>query len=486
MASSLRYSSPWRALAPFSTCGDAELQQLDRLLTTLPIPAGRVLVRQGGSAGQFLVIGEGTAAITVEVDGMVSEVGLLGPGDFVGEQALLGRATAQPATVTAVTALTVHVCNPAEFAALLSLAPSAASAILASEGHPAAPVPVHPPDPWQVIELPGRGTTFACDLPGPSPDVPTVILLHGWMATGRLNWDACLEPLSRHYRVIALDHRGHGRGLRSRERFTLEACADDVVALADVLGVDTFVPVGYSMGGPIAQLVWRRHRSRVAGLVLVATAPDLGFPSYRRAVLDAAALTTGALRFMAGPHHEQMARFLLSSPMLTAGRERPVPEELKAHDPVALTEAVHALSRYSATRWLGDVDVPTAVIVSERDDVIVPAHQRKFVELIPGAHVVSADHDHLACFTEPDAFADLLLGACAVVAPTPAPPAMASAAGDGEEESMVRRWVSAIGRGLSTKRRTRIDLRSRGARLDGLRGAVRRKVARGRRVSATP
>ena len=53
--------------------------------------------------------------------------------------------------------------------------------------------------------------------------------------------------------------------------FRLEDCADDVVALADELGVRSFIPVGYSMGGPIAQLVWKRHPSRVEGMVLCAT-----------------------------------------------------------------------------------------------------------------------------------------------------------------------------------------------------------------------
>ncbi|MFM7427598.1 MAG: alpha/beta fold hydrolase, partial [Elainella sp.] len=43
---------------------------------------------------------------------------------------------------------------------------------------------------------------------------PTVILLHGWTATADLNWFTCFEPLGEHFRVLAPDHRGHGRGLR--------------------------------------------------------------------------------------------------------------------------------------------------------------------------------------------------------------------------------------------------------------------------------
>ena len=121
------------------------------------------------------------------------------------------------------------------------------------------------------LDLPGRGRTFYRRQPGP-PGAPTLLLLHGWTANSALNWYSSYATLSRRFDVVAIDHRGHGRGIRSRRRFRLEDCADDAVALADALGIDRFVPVGYSMGGPVAQLIWRRHPHRVEGLVLCSTA----------------------------------------------------------------------------------------------------------------------------------------------------------------------------------------------------------------------
>ena len=55
-------------------------------------------------------------------------------------------------------------------------------------------------------------------------------------------------PLSRRFRVLAMDHRGHGRGIHSRRPFRLQDCADDVAAVADATGTDRFIVVGYSMG----------------------------------------------------------------------------------------------------------------------------------------------------------------------------------------------------------------------------------------------
>ena len=98
------------------------------------------------------------------------------------------------------------------------------------------------------------------------------MLLHGWNATSDLNFFLCYRALGERYRVLAFDQRGHGRGIRTRRLVRLEDCADDVVALADVLGLQRVVPIGYSMGGAVAQLIGRRHPDRVRGLVLCATA----------------------------------------------------------------------------------------------------------------------------------------------------------------------------------------------------------------------
>jgi 3-oxoadipate enol-lactonase len=151
---------------------------------------------------------------------------------------------------------------------------------------------------WRPVDLPGRGTTYAYDRPHPSSAAPTVVLLHGWTATGSLNWATTMAGLAERYRVVALDHRGHGRGVRGDDAFTLEDCADDVVALMDVLGIRTAIVVGYSMGGPIAQLIWRRHRHRVSGLVLCATAADFTTTPDQRpivAALDQVQQATGVL-----------------------------------------------------------------------------------------------------------------------------------------------------------------------------------------------
>ena len=63
------------------------------------------------------------------------------------------------------------------------------------------------------------------------------MLLHALGCTGLLTWYPAIEPLSRRFRVVTLDLRWHGQGIDSEE-FSLVDCADDVVALMDVLGIE--------------------------------------------------------------------------------------------------------------------------------------------------------------------------------------------------------------------------------------------------------
>src|SRR6188472_3106861 len=111
-----------------------------------------------------------------------------------------------------------------------------------------APEPPVELPPGRAVHVPGRGEYFVRDTGG---DGPAVLLLHGWTASADLNFHAQYAALAAAgNRVIALDHRGHGRGLRTYADFRLSDCADDAIAVAEHLDAGPLTVVGYSMGGP--------------------------------------------------------------------------------------------------------------------------------------------------------------------------------------------------------------------------------------------
>ncbi len=256
------------------------------------------------------------------------------------------------------------------------------------------------------VELPGRGKTWVREIDGPK-GAPTVVLLHGLGATGLLNWFPCFGPLSAKHRVVAIDHRGHGRGIRPR-RFRLEDCADDVAAMIDALGLGRVVLAGYSMGGPITQLTWRRHPEVVRGVVLGATSYRFGPNDMRFGPIgDALGFS---LRFTPRLVRQQMVRGAINFNPQNRPRPDWVIDELNHHDPAALVEATMAIRRFDSESWIGDLDVPAASVVTMYDRLVPPRRQTKLAALTRG-EVFEVRGGHDVCVTRPDRFAPALLSA---------------------------------------------------------------------------
>jgi CRP/FNR family transcriptional regulator, cyclic AMP receptor protein len=112
-------------IAIFSELSKRELKSVSKLMTELAIKDGTVLTRQGEPGREFMVIRSGTAR--VEIDG--STVAHLGPGDFLGELAVISG-TPRTATVTATSPMVIEVLNRREFMALLDESASLGRKIL--------------------------------------------------------------------------------------------------------------------------------------------------------------------------------------------------------------------------------------------------------------------------------------------------------------------------------------------------------------------
>ena len=233
-----------------------------------------------------------------------------------------------------------------------------------------APEPPIPLPTGTVIHVPGRGEMFVRDTGG---EGPPVLLLHGWMFSADLNWHRTYDPLQdAGYRVLAIDHRGHGRGIRSPEPFTLQDCADDAAALLAHLKLPRTLVVGYSMGGPIASLLARRHPQLVGGLVLGATSLDWTGPRMKTFWR-----TMAGLRLALGLAPERLwQRGLKAGGFPESAITTWVAAELSRGSSIDIAEAGRELGRYDATSWIASLEAPSAVIVTTQDTAVPPAKQR--------------------------------------------------------------------------------------------------------------
>jgi pimeloyl-ACP methyl ester carboxylesterase len=270
--------------------------------------------------------------------------------------------------------------------------------------------------PARTVQVSGRGEFFLRDSdpthrPGDPESRPVLMLLHGWIASADLNWAGVYAPLiAAGYRVLAIDHRGHGRGLRTTAPFRLAECAADAAAVLRALELPPAVIVGYSMGGAIAQLVRRDHPDVVAALVLSGTAQHWQDPQLRRSwrTLEVAGIV---MRLAPGRFWDWGLRRV---------GLRPSPEtawvrcELARHNVSDILEAGRELSRFDSRPWLGPEASPAAVVLTSRDTVVPPRKQRDLAAAL-NAPIFDAPIDHLEVTGAGPRYDDALLAALAAV-----------------------------------------------------------------------
>jgi pimeloyl-ACP methyl ester carboxylesterase len=247
-------------------------------------------------------------------------------------------------------------------------------------------------------------------------------MLHGLGATGGLNWAGSQHFLADRFRVVTIDHRGHGRGIRTRD-FRLEDCADDAAACIDALGLEHPILVGYSMGGPVAALLWQRHPGLARGLVFCATSRNFKGSPGEKLTFAAMGLAGSAPVFLPTRLVRLGGALMGAIPIPQPGPVRDarwVIDEIAGHDPRSIMQAAAAIGRFNSADWIDQIDVPTAVVAMTQDQIVPAARQLRLARSLPGARVHCVDAGHLCLRGGPAKvrFLTALRQACLDVAPT--------------------------------------------------------------------
>lgn len=265
------------------------------------------------------------------------------------------------------------------------------------------------PPPWlpraEVVRVDGRGEFFVRRHIHPDPEAPTVLLLHGWTASSDLQFLAAYESLADVCSFVGIDHRGHGRGMRTLRPFDLDEVADDAAAVVRALGIDRVIALGYSMGGPIALHLTRRHPTLVSGLVVQATALEWRATLRERLTWRLLPIMGVALRSWTQPLVLRKGTdFLLDETSALWPHRRWIVAETMRNDPRVMIEAGRALSRYDARPWVAELRVPAAMLISTKDRLVKPRKQRELAAALD-ATVIEVEMDHLGALERPTQFA---------------------------------------------------------------------------------
>lgn len=233
-------------------------------------------------------------------------------------------------------------------------------------------------------------------------DGPPIVLIHGWVYDSLGTWYPLLDRLAESHRVIAVDHRNHGKSDRIRGRYEIDQAADELAAVLDAVVSRPVAVIGYSMGGMIAQSLVRRHPGRVHRMVLGATA---AYPiPVRRALTHVVFLIGRALgRFSPYEGSRVSWEYLMRTGAVAPQHGRWLWEMLLNRDMNLYFEGGYAILRFDSRPWVGKLDVPALVVIPTEDQLVPPLAQYELASLLKDAEVVEvvgARHEAILTHTE--------------------------------------------------------------------------------------
>jgi len=239
---------------------------------------------------------------------------------------------------------------------------------------------------------------------GPA-DAP-VLVLAGSLGTTLASWEPLLPELSRVFRVVRYDHRGHGASRAPPGPYAMSDLGGDVLALLDHLAIDRASFCGVSLGGMVGMWLAVHAPSRIDRLALVCTSAFL--PT--REAWQARAATVRAQGTEAIVDVVLARWFTPSFAIRESGLVGRVALAFKRVDPEGYAACCEAIGSWDLRSHLGAITAPTLAIAGGKDPATPPAHAYAIGAGIPGARVaVVEDAAHLAAIEQPAAVGRLLL-----------------------------------------------------------------------------
>ena len=221
-----------------------------------------------------------------------------------------------------------------------------------------------------------------------------VILLHGVGYTGGgTSWYRSIEPLSAHFRVLALDMLGWGPGDRVERHLAFPYLVEHVREFQDALGIERSHIVGHSLGGWVAQIFAYESPERVNKLALVASAGH------------SAEFVSAAVTNFVVPTREQVHAGVASSPDLSEDEVEMLTDETMRN--IAGPESEPCFRsmtgymgfqeerrRYITPRRWSKIKPETLVIMGTKDEGYPPSVGEEMAKTIPNARLVILEAGH--------------------------------------------------------------------------------------------
>lgn len=226
-----------------------------------------------------------------------------------------------------------------------------------------------------------------------------VVLIHG-LGSSALDWEMQIPALAAHYRVVAMDVRGHGRSQKPHERYSIAGFADDVAALIEHLQLAPVHLIGISMGGTISFQFGVDRPQLLRSLTIVNSVAEMKANTPANCLMIVMRWTMSRLLSM-DTIGKTLAKKLFPKPE-QAGLRRKVEERWRYNDKRPYLAALNAIIGWGVRERLARITCPTLVITGDRDYYPISLKQA-YVDELPNARLlVIKDSRHGTPFDQPE------------------------------------------------------------------------------------
>jgi 3-oxoadipate enol-lactonase len=236
------------------------------------------------------------------------------------------------------------------------------------------------------------------ELAGPA-NAP-VVMFSNSLGTNFSMWDTQVPEITKKFRVLRYDKRGHGQSSVSPAPYTIEQLGRDAVALLDFLKLDTVNFCGLSIGGQTGMWLGVHAAERLKKLVLCNTGAKIGSPEVWNPRIEA--VRKGGVKAVSGAVIERWftAGFRAKEPAAISK----IQQALESTSPEGYTGCCAAVRDFDCRERLGAIQTLTLVVAGAHDPATPPADGRFVAETIPGARYVELDAAHLSNIEDRDRF----------------------------------------------------------------------------------
>tara|TARA_B110000503_G_scaffold135631_1_gene216533 strand:- start:304 stop:1098 length:795 start_codon:yes stop_codon:yes gene_type:complete len=256
----------------------------------------------------------------------------------------------------------------------------------------------------EMVKLPD-GVSLCTKVDG-ADGAPWIILSNSLGASLAM-WDGQVDLLTRKYRVLRYDQRGHGQSDAPTDPYTFDLLVGDVIALMDHYGIPKADFMGLSMGGMTGMGLALSHEDRF-GKVVVADARSVATEAYK-SMWDQriAAIKSGGVDSIADASLGLWFTdsFRAENPDETAASRAMI----AATDPKGYIASCNALSELDYLKDLGAISLPVLYLCGANDKGAPPAEMQEMALATPdGRYVELADAGHVSNINQPKAFNDAI------------------------------------------------------------------------------